>query len=121
MTVFISDPSRDDLAARLSTVVVLLAAMFIGLTGCGWTQTQTCGPKSGSSLPNGPRQIVLPLTDDEKPMRMALWSTTDRTYKQATEALTRVKTNVAAKIKESRCAKSPTCCSAATRRAHSWA
>ena len=33
-------------------------------------------------------------------MRLALWRATDRTYKQASEALTRVKTNVAAKIKE---------------------
>ena len=35
-----------------------------------------------------------------KPIRLALWRATDRTFKQATEALTRVKTNVAAKVKE---------------------
>ena len=65
MAVFISDPRRDDLAARLSTVVVLLAVMFIGITGCWRIQTQTCKPKSGSSLPNGPRQSVLPLSVHE--------------------------------------------------------
>ena len=50
----------------------------------------------------GPRvsQVSLPLTDEEKPIRLALWRATDRTFKQASEALTRVKTNVAAKVKE---------------------
>jgi predicted Zn-dependent protease len=50
----------------------------------------------------GPRvtRIGLPLTDDEKPINLAFWRTTDRAFKQATEALTRVKTNVAAKVKE---------------------
>jgi predicted Zn-dependent protease len=43
-------------------------------------------------------QVSLPLTDDEKPIRLALWRATDRSYKQASEALTRVKTNVAAKV-----------------------
>ena len=33
-------------------------------------------------------------------MRLALWRATDRSFKTATEGLTRVKTNVAAKIKE---------------------
>jgi len=59
-------------------------------------------PIRGDSRATSPRlnQIVMPLADDEKAMRVALWSTTDRTYKQATEALTRVKSNVAAKVKE---------------------
>jgi predicted Zn-dependent protease len=50
----------------------------------------------------GPRvsRIALPLTDDEPAIRLALWRATDRTYKQASEALIRVKTNVAAKVKE---------------------
>jgi len=46
------------------------------------------------------RRIALPLTDDEKPIRQALWLGTDRAFKQAAQALTRVKTNVAAKIQE---------------------
>jgi predicted Zn-dependent protease len=45
-------------------------------------------------------RISLPLTDDEKPIQLALWRATDRAYKQAAEALTRVRTNVAAKVKE---------------------
>ena len=36
-------------------------------------------------------QVSLPLTDDEKPIRLALWRATDRSYKQASEALTRVR------------------------------
>ncbi len=45
-------------------------------------------------------QISLPLTDDENPIRLALWRATDRGYKQASEALTRVRTNVAAKVQD---------------------
>ena len=44
--------------------------------------------------------VSLPLTDDDKPIRLALWRASDRSFKQAAETLTRVKTNVAAKIKE---------------------
>jgi TldD protein len=59
-------------------------------------------PIRGDSRAMGPRvtRIALPLTDDEQPIRLALWRATDRTFKQASEALTRVKTNVAAKVKE---------------------
>jgi predicted Zn-dependent protease len=45
-------------------------------------------------------QVSLPLTNEERPIRLALWRATDRSFKQASEALTRVKTNVAAKVKE---------------------
>ena len=45
-------------------------------------------------------QVSLPLTDDEQPIRLALWRATDRSYKQASEALTRVRTNVAAKVQD---------------------
>jgi predicted Zn-dependent protease len=57
-------------------------------------------PIRGDTRAMSPRltQVSLPLTDDEAPMRQALWRATDRTYKQATEALTRVRTNVAAKV-----------------------
>jgi predicted Zn-dependent protease len=59
-------------------------------------------PIRGDVSAGGPRlgRISLPLTDDDKPVRLALWRATDRAYKQATEALIRVKTNVAAKVKE---------------------
>jgi TldD protein len=59
-------------------------------------------PIRGDARAMGPRlaQVGLPLTDDEAPIRQALWRATDRTYKSATEALTRVKTNIAAKIKD---------------------
>ncbi len=42
----------------------------------------------------------IPLTDDDAPIRQALWRATDRSFKQATQALTRAKTNVSAKIKD---------------------
>ena len=45
-------------------------------------------------------RISLPLTDDDKPIQLSLWRATDRAFKQGTEALTRVTTNVAAKVKE---------------------
>jgi predicted Zn-dependent protease len=45
-------------------------------------------------------QVSLPLSDEEKPIRLALWRATDRSYKQASEALTRVRTNVAAKVQD---------------------
>jgi len=59
-------------------------------------------PIRGDTRAMGPRltQVTLPLTDDEKPVRLALWRATDRTYKAATEALTRVQTNVAAKVRD---------------------
>jgi len=59
-------------------------------------------PMRGDARAMGPRlaQVTLPLTDEEKPIRLAMWRATDRTYKTATEALTRVQTNVAAKVKD---------------------
>jgi predicted Zn-dependent protease len=61
-------------------------------------------PIRGDTRAAGPRvsQVAVPLTDEEKPIRLALWRATDRTFKQASEALTRVRTNVAAKVKEER-------------------
>ena len=58
-------------------------------------------PLRGDTNASRPRVSVvsLPLTDDP-PIRLALWRATDRSFKQAAEALTRVKTNVAAKIKD---------------------
>jgi predicted Zn-dependent protease len=59
-------------------------------------------PIRGDARANSPRlaQVTLPLADAEKPIRLALWRATDRSYKQASEALTRVKTNVAAKVQD---------------------
>jgi TldD protein len=59
-------------------------------------------PIRGDARAMSPRlaQVSLPLGEDEKPIRQALWRATDRTYKAATEALTRVRTNVAAKVKD---------------------
>ena len=45
-------------------------------------------------------RVTLPLGDNELPARAALWRATDRAYKQSVQALTRVKTNVAAKVQE---------------------
>jgi len=59
-------------------------------------------PIRGDARAMSPRlvQVSLPLTDDEQPIRLALWRATDRGYKQASEALTRVRTNVAAKVQD---------------------
>jgi TldD protein len=59
-------------------------------------------PIRGDTGGAGPRvtRVTLPLTDDDKTIRLALWRLTDRTFKQATEALTRVKSNIASKIRE---------------------
>src|SRR5687768_3833681 len=50
----------------------------------------------------GPRitRVTLPLTDTEAPVRLELWRGTDRAYRQAAEALTRARTNAAAKIQD---------------------
>ena len=49
-------------------------------------------------------RTLLPLPDEkgenEASIRVALWRTTDRQFKQAAERLTRVKTNIAAKVQE---------------------
>jgi len=65
-------------------------------------QLDNTHPIRGDARAMSPRlvQVSLPLTDDEKPIRLALWRATDRGYKQASEALTRVRTNVAAKVQD---------------------
>jgi predicted Zn-dependent protease len=45
-------------------------------------------------------RAALPLTDDATAIRAVLWRTTDRRYKDAVEALARVRTNIATKVKE---------------------
>ena len=59
-------------------------------------------PIRGEGGGGGPRiaRVSLPLTDDDKAIRLALWRSTDRAFKQATESLTRVTTNVAAKVQQ---------------------
>jgi predicted Zn-dependent protease len=51
---------------------------------------------------SGPRitRVNLPLTDAEAPIRLELWRGTDRAYRQSAEALTRARTNAAAKIQD---------------------
>jgi predicted Zn-dependent protease len=65
-------------------------------------QLDNTHPIRGDARANSPRlvQVNLPLADAEKPIRLALWRATDRSFKQASEALTRVKTNVAAKVQD---------------------
>ena len=57
-----------------------------------------CAATSGG----GPRitRVNLPLTDAEAPIRLELWRGTDRAYRQSAEALTRARTNAAAKIQD---------------------
>jgi TldD protein len=59
-------------------------------------------PLRGDGNSNGPRitRVNLPLTDSEAPIRLELWRGTDRAYRQAAEALTRARTNAAAKIQD---------------------
>jgi predicted Zn-dependent protease len=82
----------DENHQRFATVEVRVGDYFLDNTH----------PIRGDARAMSPRlaQVGLPLSDDEKPIRQALWRATDRTYKSATEALTRVKTNVAAKVKD---------------------
>lgn len=65
-------------------------------------QLDNTHPIRGEARALPPRlvQVSLPLTDEERPIRLALWRATDRSYKQASEALTRVRTNVAAKVQD---------------------
>ena len=65
-------------------------------------QLDNTHPIRGDARALSPRlvQVTLPLSDEEKPIRLALWRATDRSYKQATEALTRVRTNIAAKVQD---------------------
>ena len=51
---------------------------------------------------DGPRRALtrMPLNTDERAVRLVLWRTTDREFKQATERLTTVTTNVAARVEE---------------------
>src|SRR5215208_6081430 len=59
-------------------------------------------PIRGEGGGGAPRvgRISLPLTDDDEPVKLAFWRATDRAFKLATEALTRVRTNIAAKIQD---------------------
>jgi predicted Zn-dependent protease len=59
-------------------------------------------PIRGEGGGGAPRvgRISLPLTDDDGPIQAAFWRATDRAFKLANESLTRVTTNVAAKIQE---------------------
>jgi predicted Zn-dependent protease len=45
-------------------------------------------------------RVSLPLTDEPAPIRLALWRATDRAFRSATETLTRVRTSVAAKVRD---------------------
>jgi TldD protein len=55
------------------------------------------GTATGSAQPG---RVPLALADAEAPIRVALWRATDRAFKQASESLTRVRANVAAKVKQ---------------------
>jgi TldD protein len=83
---------NDEYRSRFATVEVRVGDYTLDNTH----------PIRGDARAMGPRvsKTALPVTDDETPIRLALWRATDRTFKQASEALTRVKTNVAAKVKE---------------------
>jgi predicted Zn-dependent protease len=50
--------------------------------------------------PAGLGRAAVPLTDSQPGIAVAAWGATDRAYRQAVERLARVKTNLAAKVKE---------------------
>jgi TldD protein len=83
---------NDEARSRFAVVEVRVGDYFLDNTH----------PIRGDRGAAGPRvsQVSLPLTDEEAPIRLALWRATDRTYKQASEGLTRVRTNISAKVKE---------------------
>jgi predicted Zn-dependent protease len=82
----------DDSRQRFATVEVRV----------GDYELDNTHPIRGDARALSPRlvQVSLPQSDDERPIRLALWRATDRSYKQASEALTRVRTNVAAKVQD---------------------
>jgi len=82
----------DDSRGRFGTVEVRVGDY-------GFDNTH---PIRGEAGGGGPRvgRISLPLTDDDKPIQLAFWRTTDRAFKLATETLTRARTNAAAKVQE---------------------
>jgi TldD protein len=82
----------DESRSRFATVEVRVGDYLLDNTH----------PIRGDRGATGPRvsQVSLPLTDEETAIRQALWRATDRSFKQASEGLTRVRTNVAAKVKE---------------------
>jgi predicted Zn-dependent protease len=85
----------DDISGRAGTVEIRVG---------DYTLDNTHPLRSGQSSigPRQPSRVRLPMTDDGPATRAALWRVTDRAFKQAVEALTRVKTNVASTVKEER-------------------
>jgi TldD protein len=75
---------NDDVHQRIGSVEVRVG---------DYTLDNTHPMRDGNANPRV-GLVSLPLTDDETPIRMALWRATDRAFKQASEALTRAKTNV---------------------------
>lgn len=82
----------DEQRSRFATVEVRVGDYALDNTHPIRGDTGGAGPRIG--------RVALPLTNEDAPIRLALWRLTDRTFKQATEALTRVKSNVASKIRE---------------------
>ena len=82
----------DESRGRFATVEVRVGDY-------GLDNTHPIRGEAGGGGGRGGR-ISLPLTDDPGPAQLALWRATDRAFKSATEALTRVRTNVASKIQE---------------------
>ena len=82
----------DDGRSRIASVQVRVGDYLVD-------NTHPIRGEFGQS-PSGLMRIALPLTNDERPIRLALWRATDRAFKQASQALTRVKTNIASKVKE---------------------
>jgi TldD protein len=54
----------------------------------------------GAFQPSRITRVPIALTDEEMPIRMSLWRSTDRAFRQAVETLARAKTNVASKVVE---------------------
>ena len=72
----------DEQRGRFATVEVRVGDYLLD-------NTHPIRGDTGAASPRISR-VTLPLTDEEKPIQLALWRATDRTFKQASEALTRV-------------------------------
>jgi TldD protein len=83
---------QDEQRGRFATVEVRVGDYVLD-------NTHPIRGDTGGAGPRLPR-VTLPLTDEEQPIRLALWRLTDRAFKQASEVLTRVKSNVASKVRE---------------------
>ncbi len=106
---FIGYTVHDDRAAQITASFGALDRSDQSRTRFGTVEVRvgdyaldSTHPMRGEGGGGGSRmaRVSLPLTDEAGPIALAFWRATHRAFKQATESLIRVTTNVAAKVKE---------------------